>query len=69
MFWGPQNFTGALISNHQTSKFSLFCLKSEKFVGGRLQFEVSKVELDPERVGNFKILHLGPNSKSPNIYI
>jgi hypothetical protein len=34
-----------------------------------LQFEISKVELDPERMGNFKILHLGPNLTSPNIYI
>jgi hypothetical protein len=33
-FWGPQNFTGALISNHQTSKFSLFCLKSENMLVG-----------------------------------
>jgi hypothetical protein len=33
-FWGSQNFTGALISNHQTSNFSLFCLKSENLLVG-----------------------------------
>jgi hypothetical protein len=33
-FWRSQNFTGALISNHQTSKFSLFCLKSVNLLVG-----------------------------------
>jgi hypothetical protein len=30
----PESFTGALISNHQTSKFSLFCSKNENLLVG-----------------------------------
>jgi hypothetical protein len=33
-FRGPENFTRALISDHQTSKFSLICLKSENLLVG-----------------------------------
>jgi hypothetical protein len=34
-----------------------------------MQIEDLKGELAPQRFGDPKILHLVPNSKSPNIYI
>jgi hypothetical protein len=57
-FWGHQNFTGALISNHQTSKFSLFCLKSENLLVGEIWgFEVG---IGPWTCGELQNFALAP---------
>jgi hypothetical protein len=58
MHGGPHNSTGTPISNHQTSKFSRFGSKSQFFCGCS-EFEVVKVELDPQCAGGL-IIPWGP---------
>jgi hypothetical protein len=52
--WGTLELPGALISNHQISIFSLLLIES-KSVGGCMQFENLKEDLDLQRFGDPKI--------------
>jgi hypothetical protein len=58
MHRGPHSSTGAPISNHQTSKFNIFGSKRQTSCGC-FEFEVRKVELDPQHVEDPR-LRLGP---------
>jgi hypothetical protein len=55
---GPENFSRAPISNHQTSKYNRFGSRRQTFCGC-FEFEVRKVELDPQHVEDPRI-RLGP---------
>jgi hypothetical protein len=65
---GSLNFTGAGLSNHQTSKFSLFCLMNQNLLMCVLNLKFRRGNWAPNVWGTLE-LHRGLDFKSPNIYI
>jgi hypothetical protein len=64
---GPLNSTGAGLLNHQTSKFSLFCLLNQNLLMLVLNLRFRRGNWAPNGRGTLE-LHPGLDFKSPNIY-
>jgi hypothetical protein len=65
---GPLNSTGARLLNHQTSKFSLFCLVNQNLLMRVLNLRFRRGNWAPNVRGTLE-LHRGLDFKSLNIYI
>jgi hypothetical protein len=65
---GPLNSTGTGLLNHQTSKFSLFCLMNKNLLMRVLNLRFRRGNWASTVQGTLE-LHWGLDSKSPNICI
>jgi hypothetical protein len=63
---GPLNSIGAGLLNHQTSKFSLFCLMNQNLLMHVLNLRFRRGNWAPNMQGTLE-LHRGLDFKSPNI--
>jgi hypothetical protein len=64
---GPLNSTGAGLLNHQTSKFSLFCLMNQNLLMRVLNLRFRRGNWAPNVRGTLE-MHWGLDFKSSNIY-
>jgi hypothetical protein len=65
---GSLNSTGTGLLNHQTSKFSVFCLMNQNLLMRVLNLRFRRGNWAPNVRGTLE-LHRGLDFKSPNIYI